>query len=155
MDSFPLLWRPEPLPGPLHNTAGFRNSRVGGGGGGSVDAQVAQARREMDQCEMSLVFAQLGFVLVFALWTAAQWSLGMSVRRYAMRLEAEREGTKENGADVEKGVVLVRYEDEKGRRDEIESVGVFVVGDGDGLRNAGSTARAEDVGGEDTRRFQE
>lgn len=43
-----------------------------------------QARKH---CEIGLVSAQAILLAILVLWTAAQWGLGLGIRRYALKLE--------------------------------------------------------------------
>jgi hypothetical protein len=49
-----------------------------------------KARRH---CETHVLIAQIAFGAVLAFWTVAQWGIGLSVRRYALRLELQNYNT--------------------------------------------------------------
>jgi hypothetical protein len=49
-----------------------------------------KARRH---CETDVLVAQIAFGAVLVFWTIAQWGMGLSVRRYALRLELQNYNT--------------------------------------------------------------
>lgn len=66
-----------------------------------------KARRH---CETDVLIAQIAFGAVLVFWTIAQWGMGLSVRRYALRLELQNYNTiqRDERLDEEKAF----YEDE-------------------------------------------
>jgi len=44
-------------------------------------------------CETHVLIAQIAFAAVLIFWTIAQWGIGLSVRRYALRLELQNYNT--------------------------------------------------------------
>lgn len=71
--------------------------------GGMMPEDPHRALKRKRQCEVSFLVAQIALLAILVVWTAAQWSLGMAIRGYAVRLEAVREGRERSAdADLEK-----------------------------------------------------
>lgn len=73
-----------------------------------------KARRH---CETDVLIAQIAFGAVLVFWTIAQWGMGLSVRRYALRLELQNYNTIQRNERLDEEKAL--YKDE-GYADEYQ-----------------------------------
>jgi hypothetical protein len=76
----------------------------------STEQSLGASIKARRHCETDVLIAQLAFGAVLVFWTIAQWGMGLSVRRYALRLELQNYNTIQchECLDEEKGF----YEDE-------------------------------------------
>ncbi|KEQ77529.1 hypothetical protein M436DRAFT_37083 [Aureobasidium namibiae CBS 147.97] len=73
-----------------------------------------KARRH---CETDVLIAQIAFGAVLVFWTIAQWGMGLSVRRYALRLELQNYNSIQRNERLDEEKAL--YKDE-GYADEYQ-----------------------------------
>lgn len=89
----------------------------------SPEETLVASLRARRHCESSLLIAQIAFIGLLVFWTVAQWGLGLSVRRYAVKLEMQNCALMQGNARMDEEKAF--YEEESladGYQDAVKAV---------------------------------
>lgn len=90
-------------------------------GPGRVIPLYDQSMKAREHCQVGLLCAQVALLVILVMWTAAQWGLGLGIRRYALKLEMAE--LRAMPVDEEKlAVFCERDTSADGYRDAVEAV---------------------------------
>ncbi|KAI5209601.1 hypothetical protein E4T39_00768 [Aureobasidium subglaciale] len=67
----------------------------------STEQSLGASFKARHHCETDVLIAQIAFAAVLIFWTIAQWGMGLSVRRYALRLEPQSYNSVQGDGNVD------------------------------------------------------